>query len=137
MTKAKGPAAGVDGATGVIDPSRALEPLTVKVNEQRVTRGFWPKIRRTAAKIPFAADALSLWFCVKDNETPVAAKGLIFAALAYFVMPVDAIPDAIVGLGFTDDAAVIATVVAILGKNLKPRHKDEAKGVLNRMATEG
>lgn len=34
--------------------------------------------------------------------------GLIVAAIIYFVMPVDALPDFIAGLGFTDDAAVLA-----------------------------
>lgn len=118
----------------ILDRSRALEPATIRVNEQRVAHGFWPKLKRVAAKIPFASDALSLWYCVKDEETPVAAKGLILAALAYFVMPVDAIPDVVAGLGFTDDAAVIAAVLAVIGKNLKPAHKAAARDALNRMA---
>ncbi|MFT6408994.1 MAG: uncharacterized membrane protein YkvA (DUF1232 family) [Arenicella sp.] len=33
--------------------------------------------------------------------------GLIVAAIIYFVMPIDALPDFIVGLGFTDDAAIL------------------------------
>jgi uncharacterized membrane protein YkvA (DUF1232 family) len=121
-------------AEGVLDRSRALEPAVVRLNEHRVVTGFWPKFRRVAAKIPFASDALSLWYCVKDEETPLAAKGLIFAALAYFVMPADAIPDVIAGLGFTDDAAVIAAVLAVIGRNLKPEHRKSAKDALNRMA---
>jgi uncharacterized membrane protein YkvA (DUF1232 family) len=125
----------VNGGPGdLLDRSKALEPAVVRVNEQRVEKGFWPKVRRVAAKIPFASDALSLWYCVKDEDTPLAAKGLIFAALAYFVLPTDAIPDVIVGLGYTDDAAVIATVLAIVGRNLKPAHKQAAKDALSRMA---
>ena len=57
----------------------------------------------------------------------LAAKGMMMAALAYFVMPIDAIPDVIAGLGFTDDAAVFAALLAILGKNLKPKHREAAK----------
>ncbi len=34
--------------------------------------------------------------------------GLIVAAIIYFVMPIDAMPDFIAGLGFTDDAAILA-----------------------------
>jgi uncharacterized membrane protein YkvA (DUF1232 family) len=122
------------GPEGVLDRSHALEPAVVRVNEQKVETGFWPKLRKVAAKIPFASDALSLWYCVKDEETPLAAKGLIFAALAYFILPTDAVPDVIVGLGYTDDAAVIATVLAVIGRNLKPAHRQAAKDALTRMA---
>lgn len=111
----------------VIARERALVPSVIAVNEQRVDAGFWPKMRKLAAKVPFAKDVLSVWHCAKDEETPLAAKGMMLAALAYFVMPVDAIPDFIAGLGFTDDAAVFAALMAILGRNLKPKHKAAAQ----------
>jgi uncharacterized membrane protein YkvA (DUF1232 family) len=110
-----------------IDPSRALVPSVVKLNEARVDQGFWPKMRRVAAKVPFAAEALSVWYCAKDEETPTAAKGMMLAALAYFVMPADVIPDFIAGLGYTDDAAVFAALMSVVGKNLKPRHQQAAR----------
>ena len=75
-----------------LDPGRALTPAVLRVNERRVARGFWPKIRRVAARIPFAADALAVWCCARDPETPAKAKAMMLAGLAYFVMPVDAIP---------------------------------------------
>jgi uncharacterized membrane protein YkvA (DUF1232 family) len=120
-------------AASALDPSRALVPSVVRVNEQRVAKGFWPKFRKVAAKIPFAADALSVWYCARDPATPKAAKGLMLAALAYFVLPTDAIPDIIAGIGFTDDAAVFAAMMAIVGKNLKPRHREAAQETLARM----
>jgi uncharacterized membrane protein YkvA (DUF1232 family) len=127
---------GVDteaNAREVLDPAKALVPATVRVNEERVARGFWPKIRKVAAKVPFAADVLSLWWCAKDPATPTAAKGLLFAALAYFVLPTDAIPDVLPAVGFTDDAAVIAAVLAVIGKNLKPQHRQEAQDFLAKL----
>lgn len=117
----------------VLDPKKALVPSVVKVNEQRVARGFWPKIRKVASQVPFAADALSLWWCARDPTTPTAAKGMVMAALAYFVLPTDAIPDVLPVLGFTDDAAVIAALIAIVGKNLKSRHKEAAKAFLAKL----
>ena len=119
-----------------IAPDRALVPSVMKVNEQRVNQGFWPKIVRVAAKIPFAKQALSVWYCAKDDETPIAAKGMMLAALAYFVLPVDAIPDVIAGLGYTDDAAVFTALMAIVGKNLKPKHKLAAKRDIERLRGE-
>ena len=116
-----------------IDPSRALVPAVFRLNEQRVARGFWPKIRKVAARIPFASDALSVWYCARDPETPAGAKGMMAAALAYFILPTDAIPDIIPAMGFTDDAAVMAALLAIIGRNLKSRHREAAKDALARL----
>ena len=118
----------------ILDPAKALVPATVRINEEKVARGFLPKIRKVAAKIPFAADVLSVWWCARDRETPAAAKGMMMAALAYFVLPTDVIPDVLPALGMTDDAAVIAAVIAIVGKNLKSRHKEAAQAFLARLA---
>jgi len=120
----------------VIDPSRALVPATVKLNEQRVKRGFLPKIRRVAARIPFAGDLLSVFYAARDPQTPVASKGMMLAALAYFVLPTDAIPDILVGVGFTDDAAVLAALMALLGRTVKPQHKEAAQTFLERVRRE-
>lgn len=117
-----------------LNPSRALVPAVARINEQRVTRGFWPKIRRVAAKVPFAGDALSIWFCARDPATPAGAKAMMMAGLAYFVLPTDAVPDFLAVVGFTDDAAVIAALLAIVGKNLKPRHKAQARKLLDQFA---
>ena len=116
-----------------IAPDHALVPAVMKLNEQRVDEGFWPKIRRVVARVPFAKDALSVWYCAKDDDTPIAAKGMMLAALAYFVLPIDAIPDFIVGLGYTDDAAVFAALLAVLGRNLKPKHKEAARRDIERL----
>ena len=117
----------------VISPDKALVPSVIAVNEQRVATGFWPKIRKVAARIPFAKDVLAVWHCARDEQTPLAAKGMMLAALAYFVMPVDVVPDFIAGLGFTDDAAVFAALVAVLGRNLKPKHRAAAKRDIDKL----
>ena len=76
-------------------------------------------------------DVLSVWWCARDPETPLAAKGMMMAALAYFVLPTDVIPDVLAGVGFTDDAAVIAALLAVVGKNVKARHREAARKFLN------
>jgi uncharacterized membrane protein YkvA (DUF1232 family) len=116
-----------------LDPSRALVPSVQQVNEVRVQKGFWPKIRRTAARIPFARQVVSVYYSARDPETPTAAKGIMLGALAYFVLPIDAIPDIFAGIGFTDDAAVITALIATLGANIKRRHKDQADAALERL----
>ena len=117
----------------VLDPAKALVPSVMRVNEVRVQRGFWPKIVRTAAHIPFVDQALSVYYAARDPETPTAAKGMMLGALAYFVMPIDAIPDIFAGIGFTDDAAVFAALIATLGANIKRRHRDQAGKTVERL----
>ncbi len=125
-------APGFDGK-GALDPSRALVPHVVRLNERRVARGFWPKIVRVAAHVPFAGDALSLWYCARDDGTPASAKAMMLAALAYFVLPTDAVPDWIPVIGFTDDAAVLMTALGLVGKHLKPKHRAAAKADVDRL----
>ncbi len=121
---------------GPIDPSLALVPHVMRLNEHRVMRGFWPKMRKVAVRVPFAADALAVWYCARDDETPLHAKAMMFAALAYFVMPFDAIPDVIAGIGYTDDAAVFMAMLALVGKHLKPSHRAAAKADIVRLRQE-
>ena len=129
------PPEGFDPTT-ILDPSRALVPAVQRVNSQVVRRGFWPKIRKLAGKLPFAADAVALWFCARDPETPTATKAMLMAALAYFVLPVDLIPDWFVGIGYTDDAAVIAAAIAIAGRAIRDTHRQAARALLDRLAEE-
>lgn len=120
-------------AQEALDPKTALIPAVQRVNERRVSRGFWPKITRTAARLPFADQLLSVWYAARDPETPAGAKGIMLGALAYFVLPFDAIPDVFAGIGFTDDAAVIAALIATLGANIRKRHRDQASEALERL----
>ena len=78
MTQAT-PSADFDPAQ-ILDPSRALEPVTIRVNEQRVRRGFLPKVTRLAARLPFATELVSVYFCARDPLTPTGAKAMMMAA---------------------------------------------------------
>ncbi len=124
------PKASPDVKAGQIPKHRALIPKITPLDEERVEAGFWPKVRKHAGHIPFLKDALALWWCAKDPETPAAARAMMFAALAYFVLPTDLIPDVLAGVGFTDDAAVIAAVIGIAARHVKPRHKAAAQAFI-------
>lgn len=116
------------------DPEQALVPVDPAADERRVRQGFRRKIARVASKIPFAADAVAAWFAARDPETPRKTKALILAALSYFVLPADAIPDIFAGVGFTDDAAVIAAMLALVGGSIRARHREAARALLQRLA---
>lgn len=123
-------------AAAAIDPSKALVPSVVRVNEVRVQQGFWPKFRRVAARAPFSKDLLSVFYAARDPETPFRAKGMMLAALAYFVMPADAIPDILAGVGYTDDIAVLMALMGLMSAHVKPKHKQAAREVVDRIRDE-
>ena len=100
-------------------------------NNRIVEEGFWRKLLRVAAQIPFAEDLAAAYYCALDPDTPGRVRGMLIAALAYFVLPFDAIPDFLAGFGFTDDAAVLAGVIGLVSRHMKPQHYARAREALH------
>jgi len=101
-------------------------------NEETVRRGFRPKFKRFAAKLPFAEDLLTAYYCAFDRDTPLQVKAMLIAALAYFVLPFDFIPDMLPVIGFADDAAVLATAIRMVAGHITPAHREAAQAALKR-----
>jgi uncharacterized membrane protein YkvA (DUF1232 family) len=101
-------------------------------DEDTVRRGFWKKIKRFGAGLPFAEDLLAAYYCAFDRDTPMQVKAALFGALAYFVLPFDVIPDMLPVVGFTDDAAVLATVIRLVAAHVTPLHRTAARAALAR-----
>ncbi len=112
------------------DFTRAQLPAVLAGNTRKVEKSFWQKLLAVAGRIPFAEDAAAAYFCAADPVTPGSVKGVLIAALAYFVTPVDLIPDFIAGIGFTDDAAVMAMALSLVAGHIKPRHRQRARAAL-------
>jgi len=105
-------------------------------NEAAIARDFWPKLKRSLARIPFAEDVLAAFYCAFDPATPLKVKGILLAALAYFIMPLDVIPDVLLGLGFTDDMAVLYTAISMIRSHMTQTHRDKAKQTLEKLKAE-
>jgi len=105
-------------------------PAVMARNERRVRFSFWKKMLKVGGRIPFAEEAASAYFCAIDRRTPVRVRATLLAALAYFVMPADLVPDFIAVLGFSDDATVLLTALGIVQSHIKPRHSQEARRAL-------
>jgi uncharacterized membrane protein YkvA (DUF1232 family) len=110
--------------------------MTPTSNEAAIARDFWPKLKRFLARIPFAEDVLAAFYCAFDPATPLKVKGILLAALAYFIMPFDVIPDFILGLGFTDDMAVLYTAISLIRSHMTQAHRDKAKQTLEKLKAE-
>jgi len=80
-----------------------------------------------------------------DPKVPASTRGLIGGALAYFILPFDLLPEALVGaLGFTDDLVLAAAVLTkALGPELEPyarrywSGRQELRQVLEDIVTAG
>ena len=101
-------------------------------DEDTVRRGFWVKLRRVGASVPFAEDLLAAYYCAFDRDTPLQVKAALLGALAYFVLPFDAVPDVLPMVGFTDDAAVLATAIRMVATSITPAHRAAARAALAR-----
>jgi uncharacterized membrane protein YkvA (DUF1232 family) len=113
--------------------SRIAEALhRLAGDESGVRREFWAKARRLAARLPFAEDLIAAYYCAFDRDTPAHVKASLVAALAYFVLPVDAVPDLLPMLGFADDAAVLATALRLVATAMRPEHRLAARQALAR-----
>ncbi|MDO5686119.1 MAG: YkvA family protein [Neisseria sp.] len=109
-----------------------------KDNAKVDRRGFWQKIGNVASHLGGAAleQVLTLYYVWAAKETPWRSKVMIAAALAYFVLPFDAIPDFFAPLGFTDDLAVIGVVYTQIKSHIsnaiRLRARSKADEILRR-----
>lgn len=116
-------------------PDRPFDAGKLERDIARVEAGFWPKFRRVARRIPFASELLAAYYCARDPATPAYVKAALFGALAYFVVPIDMVPDFIAGFGFTDDAAVLLAAVRAFARHITHAHRERARETLD--ATQG
>ena len=99
-------------------------------NEATVRRNFWQKARRSLGRVPFTEDAVAAFYCATDSATPMAIRATLFGALAYFVLPFDVIPDFLIGLGYTDDAAIMVAAFTAARMHITEAHRASARAWL-------
>ncbi len=112
------------------------EPNSPTWKERLVRRRFWDKVRSTLGKVPFMEDALAAYYCAMDANTPKHVKLIAFGALAYFILPIDKIPDIIPGVGFIDDAAVLTAALSSMVPYMSEEHFQKAREFLNKDQSE-
>ncbi|HKQ56162.1 MAG TPA: YkvA family protein [Methyloceanibacter sp.] len=100
--------------------------------ERKVRRDFWAKLKRFAGMVPFVEDLVAAYYCALDPATPMRVRGMLLAAIAYFILPFDFIPDMIVGLGFADDAALLTAVIGLVATHITPTHRAAAARALDK-----
>ncbi len=90
---------------------------------------FWEKLKRYSkvAGMKVVYPALLLHYLMKSNEVPLKTKLILSAALGYFILPVDFIPDFAPLLGFTDDVGVLLLILRQMAVYITPEIKKQAR----------
>jgi uncharacterized membrane protein YkvA (DUF1232 family) len=101
-------------------------------DRESVRRRFWVKFKKVVAKLPFAEELLAAYYCAFDKETPRHVQASLLGAIAYFILPFDFVPDMLPVLGFTDDAAILATAIRMVASHITREHREAARAALKR-----
>ena len=99
-------------------------------DRESVRKRFWIKLKKVAAQLPITEDLLAAYYCAFDKQTPRHVQVALLGAIAYFILPFDFIPDMMPVLGFTDDAAVLATAIRMVASHITDDHRKAARGEL-------
>ena len=118
--------------TGFAGADFTSKPEDFARDRDNVRKNFWRKLKRVASNIPFAEDLLAAYYCAFDRQTPRHVQAALIGALAYFILPFDFIPDFLPVLGFTDDAAVLATAIRLVANHITDDHREAARAALKR-----
>lgn len=105
--------------------------MTDKFDESK----FWSKVKKVAKVVgkEVLRPVLILYYTWLNPNTPAWAKAVIIAALIYFVCPIDAIPDVLVPVGYTDDAGVLAGACATVGAHIDETATSKADAKLREL----
>ena len=116
---------------GEILGPEVLAPEDEATRSERVRRRFWATLRKATRYVPFADDLVAAYFCALDPATPHRVRAILLAALAYFVLPFDAVPDLLAGIGFSDDVTVLVATIALVRAHITPAHRAAARRTLS------
>ena len=111
---------------GTIDPQAYVGGDEAK-NERIVRERFAVKAKRSLSRLPLAHETVAMYFCLLDPKTPLWVKGTVAAALAYFLLPFDAIPDFLPIIGLSDDAGVLAAAFTAVSAHIHEEHRARAR----------
>src|SRR5262249_43839636 len=90
---------------------------------------FWDTVRRFARRAgsEVIEEAITLYHCLRDPDTPRWARAIIAGALGYFILPTDLIPDFTPVVSFADDLGTFVAPPACVAMHVKPEHRGRAQ----------
>ncbi|WP_299818916.1 YkvA family protein [uncultured Roseibium sp.] len=97
---------------------------------QTVRKKLLATARKAIRQVPFIEDIVAGYYCAMDPATPVKVRASFIGALAYFVMPIDAVPDFLLAIGFGDDATILLAAIAMIRVHMHEDHYQAARDAL-------
>jgi len=90
---------------------------------------FWDKLKRYSkmAGMKVVYPALLLQYMMKSDDVPLRVKLILSAALGYFILPIDFIPDLAPLFGFADDLGVLLLVIRQMAVYITPEIRQQAR----------
>ena len=106
-----------------------LEKELEKAAENYSEEKFWGKLKKYGKKAGSSVvyAVLLLYYTLQKPQIPKKVKFVIIGALGYFILPIDAIPDFAVGLGYTDDLGAIVFALIQVAMYIDQDVKKKAK----------
>ena len=90
---------------------------------------LWNKVAKYAKKAGSEVIEKVLWlyYAAQSPDVPLKAKAIMYGALGYFIMPLDAIPDVAPVVGYTDDLGVLAAAITTVSMYINEEIKEKAR----------
>lgn len=107
-----------------------LGPEDASEKQQHIRERFWPTVKRALRQVPFMHEVVAAYYAMLDPLTPLGARLTLVGALAYFVSPIDIVPDFILAIGFLDDASVLLAAISAVRNSIKDEHREAARRAL-------
>lgn len=85
---------------------------------RKLARDGQASARGLRRDLTLLVDLVRAWLSGEYRDVSASTLVSVVAAILYFVVPLDAIPDFIVGWGFLDDVAVIGYVMSLVREEL-------------------
>ena len=84
-------------------------------------------IRGTGRRLHFLPKLMTIFYCMQDKDTPKFVKLALMGALGYVILPLDLVSDDFIGIGWLDDASVVAAALRLAGTYVKPEHLEKVR----------
>lgn len=99
---------------------------------KKVFSNFFKKLKRYSQKagIRISYASLLMYYAYTRRETPLWAKNIILGSIAYFISPIDAVPDLTPFLGYTDDWGILSFGLVTIAAYIDDEVRSKAKSRL-------
>jgi uncharacterized membrane protein YkvA (DUF1232 family) len=105
------------------------EIKSAKYRKHYSDTSFWDKLKKVAkiAGMKVVYPALLLQYMMKSEEVSLKTKLILSAALGYFILPIDFIPDFAPLIGFADDLGVLLLILRQMAVHITPEIRKNAR----------